>query len=113
MTIQLVRKPPIGNARSTRLKVTFDGRHTTEEKGCMVMQALSWVLNKQGIGNIGLSDLYLSLLDPSGYPVTTLRDDRSGADIPVAGYDLIIKNPYDCAADEYDRRQPPPVPRPF
>jgi hypothetical protein len=108
MTIQLVRKPPIGNTRSDRLKITLDGRHTMKEKACMLMQVKSWLLHEQGIDTVGPSDFYISLLDPNFYPLTTLRDGRA-----VADYILVINSPYRSAADEYDRRPPPSGPSPF
>jgi hypothetical protein len=108
MPLHLVRKPPIGNTRSDRLKITLDGRHTMKEKACMLMQVKSWLLHEQGIDTVGPSDFYISLLDPNGYPLTTLRDGRA-----VADYILVIQSPYRSAADEYDRRPPPSGPRPF
>lgn len=74
----------------------------------MLMQVKSWLHQEQGVDNAGPSDFYLSLLDPNGYPLTTLRDGRA-----VADYILVIESPYRSAADEYDRRPSPPVFRPF
>jgi hypothetical protein len=108
MTIQLVRKPPIGSVRSDRLKITLDGQHTLKQKTCMMMQVKFWLHHEQGIDTAGPSDFYLSLLDPNGYPLTTFRDGQA-----IADYALVIRSPYHCAADEYDRHQPPPAPRPF
>lgn len=108
MPLQLVRKPPVGNVRSDRLKITLDGRHTLKQKACMLMQVKYWLHHEQGIDNAGPSDLYLSLLDPNGYPLTTFRDGQAMSD-----YSLVIESPYHCAADDYDRRQPPSGPRPF
>ena len=108
MPLQLVRIPPVGNVRSDRLKITLDGRHTLKQKACMLMQVKFWLQHEQGIDNAGPSDLYLSLLDPNGYPLTKFRDGQAMSD-----YSLVIESPYHCAADDYDRRQPPPVLRPF
>lgn len=108
MSLQLVRKPPVGNVRSERLKITLEGRHTMKQKACMLMQAKFWLHQEQGIDNAGITDLYLSLLDANGYPLTTFRDG-----LAIADYTMVIQSPYHCAADEYDRRQPPPVLRPF
>ena len=108
MPIRLVRKPPIGNARSDRLKITLAGNHTMKQKASMLMQVKFWLHQEQGIDNAGPTDLYLSLLDPNGYPLTTFRDGQA-----VADYNLVIESPYHCAADEYDRHPAPPVPRPF
>ena len=38
MTIQLVRKPPIGNVRSEHLKATLAGNHTIKQQACIFMQ---------------------------------------------------------------------------
>jgi hypothetical protein len=108
MPLQLVRKPPVGNVRSDRLKITLDGRHTLKQKACMLMQVKYWLHHEQGIDNAGPSDLYLSLLDPNGYPLTTFRDGQAMSD-----YSLVIESPYHCAADDYDRRQTPSGPRFF
>jgi hypothetical protein len=108
MPLQLVRKPPIGNARSDRLKVTLAGSHTMKQKACMLMQVKFWLHQEQGIDNAGPTDVYFSLLDPDGYPLTTFRNGNA-----IADYTLIIESPYHSAADEYDRRQTAPVPRAF
>jgi len=108
MPLQLVRKPPIGNTRSDRLKITLAGRHSLKQKASMLMQVKFWLQHEQGIDTAGPSDLYLSLLDPNGYPLTAFRDGQAFAD-----YILVIESPYHCAADEYDRPHPPPAPRPF
>ena len=100
MTIQLVRKPPIGNTRSDRLKVTLAGNHTMKQKAAMLMQVKFWLHDEQGIDNAGPTDLYLSLLDPNAYPLTTFRDGQT-----ITDYNLVIESPYHCAADEYDRRR--------
>ena len=36
LDLELVRKPPIGLARSDRLKITLDGRHTMKQKPAML-----------------------------------------------------------------------------
>jgi len=108
MPLQLVRKPPVGNVRSDRLKITLDGRHTMKQKACMLMQVKFWLHHEHGIDIAGPSDLYLSLLDSNGYPLTTFRDGQAMSD-----YSLVVESPYHCAADDYDRPQPPPFPRPF
>jgi len=38
MTIQLVRKPPIGNVRSEQLKAMLAGNHTIKQQASMFMQ---------------------------------------------------------------------------
>ena len=108
MPLQLVRKPPVGNVKSDRLKITLAGNHTMKQKACMMLQAKFWLHHEQGIDIAGPSDLYLSPLDPNGYPLTSFRDGQ-----PISDYILLIESPYHCAADDYDRRQPPPVPRFF
>jgi hypothetical protein len=96
MTIQLVRKPPIGKMNSERLKIVLEGRHTMKQKTCMLMQVKFWLHQEHGIDNAGPTDVYLSLLDPAGYPLTTFRNELS-----VADYNLVIDSPYHCAADSY------------
>ena len=96
MTIQLVRKPPIGHIKSERLKITLLGNHTMKQKACMLMQVKFWLHQEHGIDNAGPTDVYLSLLDPNGYPLTTFRDELS-----VSDYNLVIDSPYHCAADSY------------
>jgi hypothetical protein len=108
MPLQLVRKPPIGNTRNDRLKITLDGRHTMKQKASMLMQVKFWLHQEEGIDNAGPSDFYLALLDPNGYPLTAFRDGRA-----ISDYSLVIESPYHCAADEYDRRPPPSGPRPY
>jgi len=108
MPLQLVRKPPIGNARSDRLKITLDGRHTMKQKACMLMQVKFWLHQEEGIDHAGPTDVYLSLLDPNFYPLTSFRDGRA-----ISDYNLVIASPYHSAADEYDRHPPAPVPRPY
>ena len=108
MPLQLVRKPPVGNVKSDRLKVTLAGRHTLKQKTSMLMQVKFWLQHEQGIDIAGPSDVYFSLLDPNGYPLTSFRDGQA-----ISDYIVIIESPYHCAADDYDRPHHPPVPRPF
>jgi hypothetical protein len=108
MSIQLVRKPPIGNARSDRLKITLDGQHTMKQKSAMLMQVKFWLHQEHGVDHAGPTDVYVSLLDPNGYPLTSFRDGKA-----ICDYHVVIQSPYHCAADEYDRRPAPPVPRVF
>ena len=96
MTIVLVRKPPIGKMNSERLKIVLAGSHTMKQKACMLMQVKFWLHQEHGIDNAGPTDVYLSLLDPAGYPLTMFRNDLS-----VADYNLVIDSPYHCAADSY------------
>ena len=108
MSLQLVRKPPFGKIKTDRLKITLAGNHTLKQKTCMLLQVKFWLSHDQGINTAGPSDLYLSLLDPNGYPLTSFRDGRA-----ISDYSLIIESPYHSAADEYERPQPPPGPHPF
>lgn len=108
MPLQLVRKPPIGNTRSDRLKITLAGNHTLKQKTCMLLQVKFWLSHDEGIDYAGPTDVYASLLDPNGYPLTAFRDGKA-----ISDYNLVIDSPYHCAADEYDRRHPLPGPRPF
>jgi hypothetical protein len=103
MPLKLVRKPPIGNVRSDRFKVTLDGSHTTKQKIAMLLQA-KFFLHEQGIDNVGVTDVYFPLIDSHGHPLTNFRDGRT-----ISDYNLVINGPYHCAADEYDRRPVPPL----
>jgi hypothetical protein len=108
MPLQLVRKPPVGNVKSDRLKITLAGRHTLKQKASMLMQVKFWLQHEQGIEIAGPSDVYFSLLDPNGYPLTSFRDGQA-----ISDYIVLIESPYHCAADDYDRPHLPPVHRPF
>ena len=108
LDLELVRKPPIGHTRSDRLKITLEGRHTVKQKLAMLTQVKFWLHQEHNIDNAGGSDFYLALLDPNGYPLTAFADGRA-----ISDYHLVIRSPYHCAADEYDRRYPLPGPRPF
>jgi hypothetical protein len=108
MPLQLVRKPAVGNVKSDRLKISLNGRHTLKQKSAMLMQVKFWLHQEHGVDNAGPSDFYLSMLDPNGYPLTAFRDGSA-----ISDYQVVIESPYHCAADDYDRRQYPPFPRPF
>ena len=96
MTLQLVRKPAIGNVRAERLKVTLSGRHTLKQKLAMMSLAKFW-LHEHGIDNSGPADFYIPLIDAAGHPLTHFGDGRL-----ITDFDLIIESPYHCAADAYD-----------
>src|SRR6202166_1804243 len=89
MPIEVVRKPPIGNTRNDRLKITLAGSHTLKQKACMLMQVKFWLHQEHGIDNASPTDVYLALLDENGYPLTTFRNDLS-----IADYNLVIDSPY-------------------
>jgi len=95
MTLQLVRKPPIGNSRTERLKITLSGRHTMKQKLGMLTLAKFW-LHEHGIDNAGCTDFYVPLLDISGHPITYFADGRL-----ITDFELVIDSPYHCAADLY------------
>ena len=108
MTVRMLRKPPVGTAKSDRLKITLAGNHTLKQKTCMLLLVKFWLQHEQGIDSAGPSDVYFSLLDPNGYPLTSFRDGKA-----ISDYSLVIESPYHCAADDYARPHRPPVPRPF
>jgi hypothetical protein len=95
MTARLVRKPPIGNVRSERLKIALIGSHTMKQKLCMMTQVKFW-LHEHGIDNAGPTDFYVPLLDPNGYPITNFSDGTL-----ITDFNLVIESPYHCAADSY------------
>jgi hypothetical protein len=98
MAVRLVRKPPIGNTRSDRLKITLAGNHTFKQKLAMLTQVKFWLHEEQGIDNAGPVDFYVPLLDANGYPLTGFRDGAL-----ISDYNIVIESPYHCAADDYDR----------
>jgi len=104
MTVQLLMKPPIGNAKTDRLKITLAGRHTIKQKMCMALQAKFWLQHEQNIGYAGDTDLYMPLIDQWGHPLTLFPD---GTEISKA--QLLIDSPYHCAADSYDLRSTLPT----
>src|ERR1700692_2598742 len=107
MPVQLVRKPPIGNTRNDRLKITLAGNHSLDEKLCMAMQIIH-SLKLEGFDNAGTIDFYVPLIDPDQHPLTHFANGNL-----IADYNMLIDSPYQSAADEYDRRQAPSVPRPY
>jgi hypothetical protein len=96
MTIQLVRKPPIGNVKSERLKITLVGNHTLKQKTCMLLQAKFYLQHEQRIDFAGPTDVYIALIDPHGHPLAYFADGN-----PISDYNLVIDSPYHCAADSY------------
>ncbi len=96
MTLQLVRKPPIGNSRTERLKVTLAGNHTIKQKISMLLQVKFELHQEYGIDHAGSTDVYLALIDENGYPLTHFADGRL-----IADYNGVIDSPYHCAADHY------------
>ena len=95
MTIQLVRKPPIGK-KFDSLRIVMEGNFNWDEKMCEFRQAVAFLRYKHNIQNAGLINLYANLVDATGYPITHFPD---GTDI--ADHILTIKGPYECAADQY------------
>jgi hypothetical protein len=107
MPIQLVPKPPAGNANIDPFEVILLGCHTTKQKIGMLLQ-VKFFLHEQGIDNAGITKVFFPLIGPHGHPITHFRDGT-----PVAGYRAEIESPYHCAADDYDRCPSPPAYRPF
>jgi hypothetical protein len=107
MPIQFVKKPPIGKTGSGRLKVTLAGTHSLDDKQCMAIQIFHR-LQLDGFPNAGTIDFYIPLLDSDIHPLTHFANGTL-----ISDFDMRIDSPYDCAADEYDRRQPALAPRPF
>jgi hypothetical protein len=95
MTIQIVRKPPIGKIKTDRLKVTLKGNHTLKQKLCMSMQAIHH-LKLEGFVNAGPMDMWIPLIDPFGYELTHFSNGNL-----IADYHIIVESPYHCAADEH------------
>ena len=95
MTIQLVRKPPVGK-KFDSLRIVMEGNHTLDEKVCEFRQALTWLQEHHNIGHAGLSNLYMPLVDRFGYPLTHFPDGTE-----IVDHILTVKSPYSCAADFY------------
>ena len=96
MTLQMVRKPPFGHVKSERLKVTLAGNHTLKQKACMLLQAKYYLQHEQNIDFAGPTDIYLSLIDAHGHPLTHFFNGSA-----IADYNLLVDSPYHCAADEH------------
>ena len=105
--IRIVRKPPIGNIKTDRIKAIMQGNHTLEEKLCMSVQVLS-LLQREGFGHAGQIDWWIPLIDPAGHELTHFADGRLISDCQI-----IVESPYPCAADEYENRRAMRAPQPF
>ena len=95
MTIQLVRKPPIGK-KFESMRIVLEGNYSWEQKLCQCRQAIAFLKYRQNIGNAGLINVYAALVDTTGYPVTHFPDGTA-----IADHILTVKTPYSCAADFY------------
>jgi len=95
MSIQIVRKPPIGKIKTDRLKVILTGQHTLEEKECMARQVMHLLIN-EGFSFAGTTDMWIPLIDPFGHELTHFSSGKL-----IADHNIIINSPYDCAADEH------------
>lgn len=98
MSYELLRKPPVGNPKTDRFKISLLGNHSTKQKLAMLLQA-KFFLHEHGIDHAGLTDVYIPLIDAHGHPLAFFPDGT-----PIDDYHLVIKSPYHCAADEYDER---------
>jgi hypothetical protein len=107
MNIKMLRKPPVGTTISDRLKITLLGNHTLQQKTCMIREAKYYLEHEQNIEFAGPTDVYISLIDQYGHPLTHFFN---GSDI--AGWNMFIEQPYPCAADEYDKPHRPFIPSP-
>ena len=96
MTLQLVRKPPVGNSKSERLKITLCGNHTTKQKACMLLQAKYFLQHDHGLEFAGPTDIYMPLIDRDGHPLTHFADGRL-----IVDFNILIESPYHCAADDH------------
>lgn len=103
MDVRILKKPPLFNTKSERLKVTLLGDHAIDDKACMFLQAVAF-LTEQGFTNAGLIDMYIPLQDADRHPLSHFRDGT-----PIAGHYITIEGPYSCAADHYDRKYTQPA----
>jgi hypothetical protein len=96
MTLQMVKKPPTKTGFNERLKISLLGNHTFKQKAAMLLEAKFWLEHEHGIGNAGLTHVYIPLIDVHGYPLTHFANGD-----PIADWDLVINSPYHCAADDH------------
>ena len=96
MTVKMQRKPPIGNVRNDRLKITLAGNHTLKQKTCMLLQAKYYLQHEQNIGFAGPTDVYIALIDQFGHPLTHFFNGNA-----IGDYNILIDSPYHCAADDH------------
>ena len=97
MTIQLVRKPPVGK-KFDSLRVILEGNHTLKQKVAKLLEAKFMLEHDQNIHFAGNTNLYMNLVDQWGHPLTHFPNGDE-----IADYILEIKSPYHCAADAYER----------
>jgi hypothetical protein len=107
MPVKIIRKPPTSKAPAERLKISLLGDHPLDGLSCMFLQVIAF-LHEQGFTHGGGGDFYLSLIDRDRHPLTHFPDGT-----PVAEHIIAIRSPYQCAADEYDRKFRPEPPRSF
>ena len=108
MTVRMVRKPPTNKAFNDRFKITLAGSHTLKQKASMLLLAKYYLQHEQNIDFAGPTDVYISLLDQYGHPLTHFFNGNA-----IDEWNILIEHPYHCAADDYDRRPLPLVPHPF
>jgi hypothetical protein len=96
MTVQLVRKPPTAKAFSDRLKITLLGNHTMKQKGAMLFDVKFFLEHEHGIRNASITDVYMGLIDPHGYPLTHFSNGSL-----ITDFNIVVNSPYHCAADEH------------
>ena|ERR1017187_10189469 len=107
MPVEIVRRKPTTRMNAERLRISLMGDHSLDGAGCMLLQVVAF-LHDMGFTHFGGGDLYLALIDRDHHPLTRFPDGS-----PVRDHVLTIRSPYDCAADKYDLKFPPPPPRPF
>jgi len=103
MTIRIVTKPPIGNIKTDRIKAMLRGNHTLEQKLCMSRQVLN-LLQLEGFECAGQIDWWIPLIGRDGHEMTHFSNGKL-----ISASQIIIDNPYDCAADNYEMRRQRPA----
>jgi hypothetical protein len=101
---KIIRKPPTAGSGTERLKIALDGRHNLDGMGCMVLQVIAF-LHELGFDMTGGGHLYIDLLDRDHHPLTFFPDGSK-----IAEHLIVVRSPYQCAADEYDRKFQHPSP---
>jgi hypothetical protein len=103
MSFEILPKPPVGNTKTERLKITLEGNHTLKQKISMLLEIKFWLNEKHGISFAGPSDVYVALIDQYGHPLSHFANHEAIGNLWVRS-----RSPYHCAADEYDNRYPSP-----
>jgi hypothetical protein len=96
--LRITKKPPVGKSTGESLEVIVQGNHMLDRKLCQLFQVIT-LLEIEGFSRAGEMLLNVPLLDEADHILTHFADGRLIGECRV-----ISEGPYDCAADNYDRR---------